>query len=130
MAKATKTHFYKGYAIDKPEGMKTWNIRKVDENGQINWCFADGYGETIRECKASIDTWLEEEEEEVVYMTKYGANGKEYTTEIDTVTADTTAMEYIIGCTQNMDNPWWEDLEPGESMDITIGDTTETIYGV
>lgn len=57
-----KTHYYKGYAIDKPYGTKTWNIRKVDENGLVNWCFAEGYGETIRECKASIDYMIESEE--------------------------------------------------------------------
>ena len=54
----TKTHFYKGFAIDKPEGTKTWNIREIDKNGQVDWCHTVGYGDTIKECKASIDEYF------------------------------------------------------------------------
>ena len=57
----TKTHFYKGYAIHKPEGCKVWNIHKIKENGDWDW--AEGYGDTLKECRAGIDLWEKNGEE-------------------------------------------------------------------
>lgn len=55
----TKTHFYKGYALHKPEGCRIWNIHKTEKDGTINWCRAEGYGNTLKECRNEIDVWEE-----------------------------------------------------------------------
>lgn len=55
----TKTHFYKGYAIDKPEGCKYWNIHEIDSKG-IDWCFSIAYCKNLKEAKNTIDAIITE----------------------------------------------------------------------
>lgn len=50
----TKTHFYKGYAIHKPEGCEYWNIHEIF-GGQIDWCSSIGFAKTLKEARATID---------------------------------------------------------------------------
>ena len=60
----TKDHFYRGYLIEKPERCAYWNIREIDENGMVNWCFAEGYGETLKKARETIDYILSERGEQ------------------------------------------------------------------
>lgn len=59
----TKTHFYKGYAIHKPEGCELWNIHEIS-GGQIDWCFSIGFVKTLKEARVTIDAIESEERNE------------------------------------------------------------------
>ena len=61
MYRITKVHYYKGYAIDKPEGCTMWNIHEIDTTGQIDWCFSVSHVESLKEARATIDYLLEEQ---------------------------------------------------------------------
>lgn len=52
-----KTHIYKGYAIDKPEGCEYWNVHKI-VNSVIDWCFCDFHARTLKEAKITINEYL------------------------------------------------------------------------
>lgn len=58
--KIRKVHYYRGYAIDKPEGCSVWNIHEILENGEIDWCFSIAHPETLKEAKCTIDAIIEE----------------------------------------------------------------------
>lgn len=51
----TKVHYYKGYAIHKPEGCKFWNIHEVI-NQQIDYCFSLAYCKSLKEARDTIDS--------------------------------------------------------------------------
>lgn len=50
----TKIHYYKGYAINKPEGCILWNVHEIIEN-KIDWCFSLAHAKNIKEAKITID---------------------------------------------------------------------------
>lgn len=57
--KMTKIHYYKGYAIDKPEGCEMWNIHEIKDD-VIDWCFCVSFAENIKSAKITIDAIIEE----------------------------------------------------------------------
>lgn len=60
----TKVHFYKGYAIDKPEGCKFWNIHEIvtcTVGRQIDYCFSLAYCKNLKEARITIDNIIKEE---------------------------------------------------------------------
>ena len=56
----TKIHYYKGYAIHKPEGCTMWNVHEIDNKG-IDWCFSIAYCENLKEARITIDSIIKEE---------------------------------------------------------------------
>ena len=56
-----KTHYYKGYAIHKPEGCEYWNVHFITSKG-IDWCYSCCHTKTIKEAKISIDYYLNSEQ--------------------------------------------------------------------
>ena len=62
----TKIHYYKGYAIDKPEGCTIWNIHEADAEGRIDWCFSVGHVYNLKEGRNTIDAIIEEKEKEIL----------------------------------------------------------------
>jgi len=61
MYRITQVHYYKGYAIDKPEGCTMWNIHEIDDKGEINWLFSVGHDYSLKDARATIDYLLEEQ---------------------------------------------------------------------
>ena len=57
-----KTHFYKGYAIHKPEGTTAWNVHEIINN-QIDWCFSLAFCQNLKEARITIDSMISEKEE-------------------------------------------------------------------